>query len=56
MTRFEDGEGLTGWLLASLFAPRVTLGLLTIAAVGTPPASCPGAHSFATPGLFPRRS
>ena len=43
------GRFVTGWLLDRFFAPRVTLGLLTTAAVGTLMLS--GAHSFAT-GLF----
>ena len=43
------GRFITGWLLDRFFAPRVTLGLLTIAAAGTLMLS--GAHSFAT-GLF----
>ena len=43
------GRFMTGWLLDRFFAPRVTLGLLTMAAVGTLLLS--GAHSFAA-GLF----
>ena len=40
------GRFITGWLLDRFFAPRVTLGLLTTAALGTLILS--NAHSFAT--------
>ena len=43
------GRFITGWLLDRFFAPRVTLGLLTAAALGTLVLS--GAHSFAA-GMF----